>query len=158
MKKRSFLRYGLGLLLCGYVIALADRSNIQAQPLSPSPEILPSAPPTLSALDYYLHLCERGRTASSLISQEDSRTVVFGKCGETAKPAPLLRLECAPPLQPGIAVPYTGSSYEVILKTCGDTLYGIQAAGPLRAYAEAYQRSAIGTLVDFPHPGFPDIG
>lgn len=94
----------------------------------------------LQAADYYLHLCERGRHASSALWQERAQTVVIGQCGtHNVLTTLLFRLECPSPQHAGIAVPYTGSSYQVILKTCGDTLYGVDAAPTLREYAEAYQ-------------------
>ena len=94
----------------------------------------------LPAADYYLHLCERGRKASSTLGPEQDQTAVLGQCGNPNNlTTPLFRLECPPPQQAGFAVPYTGASYQVILKTCGDTLYGIDVAPTLREYAEAYQ-------------------
>ena len=142
MKQRIVLGYALGLFVCVYSPCWVERPFVIAQ-TNPTlaPPDTPLAPPSsLPDADYYLHLCERGRKATSILSQESGRTVVLGKCGgETQNSTPLLRLACPPLLKPGIVVPYTGASYEVILKTCGDTLYGIHAAGPLRAYAEAYQ-------------------
>ena len=154
MKQCLFLGYALCLFIYGCSPCWAEYLSIQTPPALASPDVAPPSPSSFSSLptpDYYLHLCERGRKASSVIRQESGRTVVFGSCrnqpgqidqagqAKNVTPFPLFRLACTPPLKPGIAVPYTGTSYEVILKTCGDTLYGIQAAGPLRAYAEAYQ-------------------
>ena len=155
MKHSLFLGYALSLFVYGCGPCWGEYLSIQTHPTPTSPDISPTPPSSLPNADYYLHLCERGRQASSAIRQEGSRTVVFGSCrnqndqihqagridqtGQTQNATLLFRLACTPPLKPGIAVPYTGASYEVILKTCGDTLYGINAAGPLRAYAEAYQ-------------------
>ena len=94
----------------------------------------------LQAADSYLHLCERGQPASSTVRQEHAQTVVMGHCGKpNEQTTPLFRLECPPPQQAGIAIPYTGASYQVILKTCGKTRYGAAAAPTLREYAEVYQ-------------------
>ena len=145
------ISFGCALSLFIYACSpcWAEYLSIQLPPALAAPDAPPIPLSSLPNADYYLHLCERGWKASSTIRQEGSRTVVFGSCrnqprqideaGQTKNATPLFRLACTPPLKPGIAVPYTGASYEVILKTCGDTLYGIHAAGPLRAYAEAYQ-------------------
>ena len=152
MKHSIFLRYALSLFVYGCTLAFAQHPKVHANPNPTSPDILPTWLSSLPDADYYLHLCERGWKASSTIRQEGSLTVVLGSCrnvssehghpeqsAQTKSATPLFHIACAPPNKPGIAVPYTGASYEVILKTCSDTLYGRQAADSLRAYAESYQ-------------------